>query len=388
MIAVEQISEIRELPRYKEEWKELVSKLPTCSVFDTYEWVKTWLDSFWTDKPISFLFFRQEGSLVGIAPFVKDLYGELWCSSSLVSPINSHSYRANVVCEGNPAILFDTLFTFVHNAQGCHHVAFPLTLSAGAVSKFLPDVAKRHRRSVLVCTDSRSPIIRLNGAWDAYLKTRSRHMTKEVRRKIKRCENAGHVERVIIQNMDQCDRVIRDIFLIDEKSWKGERGTALGSRPDTARFYAEFASGAAKNGWLRLHLLYVNSQPVAFVYGVVFQNQYYALKTSYDATFREVSPGIVLFDHVFRYASEQGFDVLDLLGIESRWKNDFANDYRQYVNVCVFDRLSVRCHRCRLYRQILKPFVKDRMPIVVRAKTATARGYGVCKRLVQRHFKS
>jgi hypothetical protein len=365
MISVEQVSDARELARYQSEWTDLVSGLAGASIFDTYEWVTAWLDCFWKNKPIYFLFFRNEQSLVGIAPLLKDREGELWCAKTLVSPINCHSRRANIICGLNPALLFEALFTHLQNGHQCRPLTFLRTLSDGPLALNLPEIANRHHKSVLLIDEPPSPIIRLTSDWETYQKSRSRHLAKEVRRKVKRFENAGHGERRIAQSADQCDQAIADVMRIERNSWKENAGTSLTADPNFCRFYRDLAATAARNGWLRLYLLYLDSVPVAYVYGIVFQNQYYALKTSFDENYRELSPGVVLFDHVFRDTFASGLEVFDLLGVESRWKTECANDQREHVTVCVFDRFSVRCQCCRLYELNIKPFVKRRMPFVV-----------------------
>ena len=44
-------------------------------MFDSYEWVTTWLESFWKDRPIAFLFVRDGRSLAGVLPLLSDSDG-------------------------------------------------------------------------------------------------------------------------------------------------------------------------------------------------------------------------------------------------------------------------------------------------------------------------
>lgn len=373
MISVEQVSEIRELVRYEREWKDLVSGLAGASIFDTYEWVTAWLDCFWRNKPISFLFFRKEGSLVGIAPLLADRCGDIWCAHTFISPVNLHGNRANVICAENPAAVLEALLAYLGRERKRFRLAFPNALSTIPLASFLPEIAARHDMLTIVFPGIASPIIRIRGDWQSYLKSRSTHLAKEMRRKLKLLERAGRAEVLTVTSVDQCSEAMQDILHIEKCSWKEQAGISLSAMPHLAEFHQRFAEEAARRGWLRLYLLHLDSKPIAYVYGVVFQNEFYAFKTAYNHDYQKLSPGIVLFEHVFHDAFDQGLETVDLgLGDESRWKSELANDLREHVNVCVFNRLSLRCRCCRLYQQIIKPFIKQRMPFIVRLKKRLA----------------
>ena len=77
---------------------------------------------------------------------------------------------------------------------------------------------------------------------------------------------------------------------IEANSWKQDDGSSFTAAEQLVQFYGRFAVQAAENGWLRLYLLYLDGQPVAHIYGVVFRNHYYALKTSYHSAYRNLAP--------------------------------------------------------------------------------------------------
>jgi hypothetical protein len=357
MIRVEQVFNISELAHYEVEWKLLISRMTGASVFDTYEWVTTWLDCFWKDKPICCLFFWKESLLIGILLLLEDQAGVSWCTGSLVSASFWESNRANIICSEDPEAVFEALLDYLYKKRPRFHLAFLQTLAQGPVAQALPEIAKRNRAYTVLFHALPSPIIRITSDWEMYLNSRSRHFAREMRRKVKHFENAGRIQRLTVSNVDQCDQAMQDILCIDKNSWKEEAGSSLHAKPRQAWLYGTFASRAAENGWLRLYLQYLDSKPVAYLYGIVFQNQFYAFKTSYDKAFRQLTPGIVLFDYAFRNIFKQRLEMIDLLGIESRWKNEFANDFKKQVNVC-----------CRMYQKNVKPFIKKTLPFVVSLK--------------------
>jgi hypothetical protein len=65
---------------------------------------------------------------------------------------------------------------------------------------------------------------------------------------------------------------------IEASGWKGERGAAIISRPETRSFYTEVSRWAARNGWLRLAFLRLDGRALAFQCGLEDGGTHYFLK--------------------------------------------------------------------------------------------------------------
>jgi CelD/BcsL family acetyltransferase involved in cellulose biosynthesis len=368
VIRVEQVSEISDLARFKDEWKSLDCRSAEGTVFETYEWLTTWLDCFWKGRQISFLFLRDENSLVGMVPLLNDSTGDVWCAGALVSPINGHSPWANVLYTENLPAILEAALNHLANGYGRFSLAFTNVLAAGSLVQIFPEVAKRLKVHTRLLPGSAPLVLQINSDWDTYLKSRSRHTARETKRKVKRFDGAGHAERVIFTGADCLDRAMEDILHIEENSWKEEIGSSFTARDNLSRFYGTFATLAAQNDWLRIYLLYLDSKPVAHIYGAVYRNHYYALKTSYHSDYRHLAPGIVLFDHAFRDAFARKLDSFHLLGQIARWKQEFANDIEKNVSICAFSKGLPHCVWCDFYQCHLKGYVKTQWPFLVAAK--------------------
>jgi hypothetical protein len=369
MVRVEEISDSSALLERKEMWDALVAGSPQATIFDSFEWVMSWLDAFWENRTMRFLFFWSGKRLLGIAPLLPDKTGDVWCARSLVSPVNRNGNRTSIICPENPAAVLEALCKYLKKERQFSRIGFPNVLASVPVSMMLPEIAARHKMATLVSPGVSSPIIRVSGDWESYLKTRSSHLAKEMKRKVKRLNSSAHAETIVVSSPDQCGGATEDMLQIERCSWKEQNSISLSTLPRLAKLYEKFAMSAAQSGLLRLYLLYLDSKPVAYIYGVVFKGEFYAFKTSYDAAYRELSPGIVLFDRMFRDSFDQGLSAIDLgLGSSMRWKDEFANDVREHVNVCLFTSLCVRCRSCKSYQLRLKPLLKKHLPKLVDLK--------------------
>jgi CelD/BcsL family acetyltransferase involved in cellulose biosynthesis len=105
-----------------------------------------------------------------------------------------------------------------------------------------------------------------------------------------------------------------DEFLTLEASgWKGELGTALGSRAGDAEFFRSVCSGMAATGHLQVLSLEVGGKTVAMQCNLVERDRAYAFKVAYDETFAKLSPGVALHLEIM----ELFHDEMTVVGYDS-----------------------------------------------------------------------
>jgi CelD/BcsL family acetyltransferase involved in cellulose biosynthesis len=361
MMRVQEITTAEELATYESQWKGLVARSAHTSVFDTFEWQSAWLEALWQGKAIRFVFFWEGESLVGVAPLLAtDSEGLPWCmAGSITSTPRQFGFRSNVVCAKQPDRILGALVDHLRRS-GFPRLVFPDAMAESPLAKYLPVTATAAGLSCRVIAGGVSPITHLTGNWEAQLRAHSAHFAKEVRRKVKRFEQAGRSEVLVVSAEEHCGPAMRDIIQVESRSWKSNVTASISSNEAVARLYAGFATRAARSGILRTYVLYLDSRPVSFVFGVVLKNEYYAFKTSYDAAFKQLSPGIVIIDRVFRDAVDQCLMTVDLgPGTGMRWKDEFSDDVRRHVHICVFGGRRALCRCCSTYRQTIMPLVRS-----------------------------
>jgi len=114
---------------------------------------------------------------------------------------------------------------------------------------------------------------------------------------------------------------------------------ASGERQAFLTVLAELLSGS---DWLVLTRLLVAGQPVAWNYGFRFGDSWFYYQPTFDAGWREFSPGFCLLTKMVEQACDDPkIQVLDLgLGEES-YKGRFATGYRQTLHATITDSAAV-----------------------------------------------
>ena len=341
------------------EWDALVSTSPDGSLFETSEWITSWMESYWPTGETVFLLVHDGPTLAGAAALLIDEDGEIGCRGTLTLPRNVQVPHASfVAAAGRRREVLDAVFEHLAVERGVTRVVLPgVERDSAAWDDTLGIVRQRDLRW-LPWEATAIPRVRIESTWDEYLKSRESHVRSELKRKLRNVEKSGAVEWVVATTPESCAPVLPDVFRIEARSWKQSAGTSFLTEQGAGPFYESLAYRAAERGWLRLYVLYVDGNPVAHLYGIVYKNEYLALKTSYDGSAKSLSPGAALMAYALRDAFAQGYDAFDFLGVESRWKAELATEVRHWSRACVFSRHAVRCRACQAYEAGVKPFVR------------------------------
>jgi CelD/BcsL family acetyltransferase involved in cellulose biosynthesis len=137
----------------------------------------------------------------------------------------------------------------------------------------------------------------------------------------------GRVSVEVSDGRDRLDRLLDEGFRVEASGWKGARGTAVMSRAETHRFYADIAHWAAARGWLRLVFLRLDDRPLSFLFIVDCGGSYYLLKNGYDPAYRKFSPGRLVMHATIEHAVAAGRTV-EFLGAEESYKLAWSSSCR------------------------------------------------------------
>lgn len=116
----------------------------------------------------------------------------------------------------------------------------------------------------------------------------------EYRRLEKRLGELGRLEHRRLEKEDDLDGWIADFLQLEGSGWKGEEGTALGSKEPDRAFFREIAAGAFTRGKLQMLGLYLDGKPLALKCNLVSGTGSFAFKIAYDEQYARYSPGVLL----------------------------------------------------------------------------------------------
>lgn len=192
-------------------------------------------------------------------------------------------------------------------------------------------------RPVVARTIERSPYLRIEGGWDDFQQSRlSADRRRTLRNRRRRLMGQGALALEVNDGRADLGRRLEEGFEVEARSWKGDAGTAIGSRPETRRFYSDLAHWAAGRGSLRLAFLRVEGRPVAFEFAIEDGRVHYMLKGGYDRAHARAAPGTLLRVEMLARAFARGLERYEFLGQEEPWKREWTDTSHERAVVQVF----------------------------------------------------
>lgn len=331
------------LGRLSAEWDALARAAPSRGPFALSGWTRVWRESFAPRNPLHVLCARREGRAVAFAPFIERRGRLARCPVRLwQSPSNEHTQRTDWALESQPEAALEALWGTLRE-QPWELLLLKDVVTGGAVDGALGRAAERDGFLVARWPSLESPWLpalpaeelerQLDAKFRANLRRRRKQLAKRGEVRLERIEGGARLEEALEEG-----------FRLEASGWKGARGTAMASQPETRRFYTSLARLAAEEGWLALYSLSAGGRPVAFHYGLQGGDTYYVLKPGYDESVRECSPGQLLVGEVLEDLARRGAREFDFLGPKMEWKLDWTKRLRPH---------------CWLF--ILRPTVKGRL---------------------------
>ncbi len=198
------------------------------------------------------------------------------------------------------------------NRQGAGAVELRWLPCDGAFIGCLADALRLEPRMLASHVSTRAMLRRAPSAEACLEASLSKGWRKQLRRRAKRLQERGRVEHVALRRDEDAGPWIDDLFAIEAKGWKGQRGGALACSPERRRYAAAMLAGAHARG--RLHMVGINldGRPIARACNLLCGEGSYAYRTAYDEDFAAFSPGILAeIDNIVDFHALPGTQWLD-----------------------------------------------------------------------------
>lgn len=159
-------------------------------------------------------------------------------------------------------------------------------------------------------------LIRLGEDAEHYLeRALSAKERKEYRRRRNRLAELGDLRtRVLQPSGEDLTAWLAAFVELELKGWKGESQSALGSRPESRRYFEAVASAAYARGQLMMLELSLDGRPLAMLCDFLAPPGAFAFKIAFDEDYGKYSPGVLLileYLHRRNELEERGIEWMD-----------------------------------------------------------------------------
>lgn len=106
-------------------------------------------------------------------------------------------------------------------------------------------------------------------------------------------------------------KLLAEFLKVESSGWKGEQGTSVLKTPAATTFARQLISQFAPSESCEIHVMRVDSEPVAAMFGIVTDNIWYIFRIGYDEAYHRASPGHLIIENLLKQrATHKSFDTV------------------------------------------------------------------------------
>ncbi len=190
--------------------------------------------------------------------------------------------------------------------------------------------------------------LRLEGAFDDYWNSRSDDLKRNnARRRRKLVEQGQKLEFVAHTDRESVAIGVREYGRLESQGWKGQQGTAVAEDNVQGRFYREVMEIFCGRGEGVIFELRLDGAVIATELWIGRNGMYVNLKTAYDESLKQLSPGFLMKESLIRWAfSEKSWQRLEFYGRVMDWHLKWVDRTRTLYHV--------NCYRSPLVQRARK----------------------------------
>jgi CelD/BcsL family acetyltransferase involved in cellulose biosynthesis len=304
----------------KPEWNELLQRSTSNRIFSTWEWQRTWWNTYCPGDLWVIVCRDDSGRLLGIAPwFIEDhprkdnpQITERMVRS--VGCVDVTDYLDIIVdCEHIDAVI-GSLADHLDQHPDQFEIIDLCNIPENSATREKMIAALQARGfTVTVKQQEVCPLIELPDDFEIYLDSLDKKQRHELRRKMRRAESSPEkVEWYIVSSQHNLDTEL-DRF-IELMASSGLKKAQFLQDPHNTAFFRQMAHEVFDKGWLQLSFLTIGGKAAAAYINFDYNQQIMVYNSGLAAAeYGHLSPGIVLLCYNIRHAIETKHTLFDFL---------------------------------------------------------------------------
>ncbi len=306
------------------------------TVFQTYEWQRTWWKYFGGKRTLLVLLFDLDGTTVGIAPMFAErerLLGLPVATRIKFIGVGLSDYLSIIAVAGNETAVVGALAGWLASHPREWDV-FDLEDVPQTCPSFekLPASLESAGLRVYRYQGSVCPRIGLPGSEGELLRQLGPSSSYNLKRKLKRMHTTYTSEVRLVSKPDETiDRAIGDFAVIHGGRWKSQGHPSAFDDPHHRAFHAEVCRKMAARDWLRIFFLDIAGNPAAVNFSFNFRSTIYMYQSNAHGPdeVMKCSPGLLIRSIAMTGGIAEGMRVFDFM------RGDEAYKYREWAAVDV-----------------------------------------------------
>jgi len=331
------IEDFREFEGLKNEWNIVLQKSLDNDVFSTWEWLWCWWKHFGRGRKLRILIAEENSEIVGIAPFMLSRYrflhfGKLNRIEFIGFP---HADYNNILLLRRNLNYLKLFLKGLRKYSDWDLLDLRDIRSESFSGQAFQVLAHSRAKNLrLRLTDENfCPHIILPNSFNAFLSGLSQNMRGQLRKKLRRLRKKFKVEFKTHRDFSSIDAAMKVFFKLHQERWKSKGKSGAFANEEFRNFHLDVAQVFNERGWLDLHFLMVDNEPIAADYTFDYNLKKYSYLTGFNPEFGEFSVVNLLRMHIIEECIRRGLREFDLTRGFEPYKAEWSNSVRRNITV-------------------------------------------------------
>jgi CelD/BcsL family acetyltransferase involved in cellulose biosynthesis len=323
------IESLEELQASAAEWSRLLERVGG-TVFLTPQWITSWFAALeGVATPAVAVVEDNTGSWRGVLPMARTTqpWGpvQLKVTDFAGAQVTTSDHLALVAAGADADIVWECIRPWIEaEARSAHILRFSGMDDGSMVARLralrtLPGWRARGPMHEV------APFLELPDTYDAYEQSLSANRRQQLRRFNRRLQQEQQPVRFCTNDATRSlDEVIADMTRLHDALWTSRRLPGTLGRPTMQRFVRRFCHVAHREGWLRLHQLYIGDRMAAAILVLHWGHTACYYQSGWDLAFQDLHVGELILVHSIRHAIEERMRIYDLLRGSESYKGRYA----------------------------------------------------------------
>ena len=274
-------------------------------------WLKTWWDIFGEKHDPEILAGYHQGKLIGVVPLhIQEK------TARFIGGENVCDYQDVILSPNHYPEFFKAILTHLKKKEVRYLQLGTLKPDSILLTQLL-NLAKQMGYAAVCNQVAFSYEIILPRTWESYLKMLEGKQRHEIRRKLRRLNEAGEIRFRVIKRPDDISENM-DTFFSMFKASRPDKSEFLTDQ--MVSFFRLLAQRMAQRGFLRMFFLDIDRVPAAGVMCFDYNDILFLYNNGYNPQFSHLSPGFLSKVYSIRDSIEQGKLRYDLLKGDEGYK--------------------------------------------------------------------
>jgi CelD/BcsL family acetyltransferase involved in cellulose biosynthesis len=284
-------------------------------VFSTWEWLSTWWSHFGKARRLIILSVESENEILFIAPLVYSQqhflgFGKLKKISFAGSP--EADYASFILKEKNPKFL-ELIFDYLNTYIDWDYLQLKdVPEYSATLNLILKMQLKRQYKKLDIKQSISCPFISLPDSMNAYLKSLSRGMRKNLKRYSQKLGKKHKVELKNYNEIGSIKEAMNIFFRLHQMRWKFKGELGAFNESIIRDFHIDLAERFAEKGWLKLNFLTMNDEPIAARYGFEYGQKVYSYLSGWNPKYSQYRIGSLTLMYEIQKSIQKRLKEYDL----------------------------------------------------------------------------